>query len=417
MLAPDGAPGLGRRPVLGGWAFPSGQPIASPSVKRLLSGTVAAVAILAAASLVSACDVTPPAAIANGATITVASLNDQLRTLQTTTAGSCLLQLEDPSFSSTAGQGAGGPGTYSMEYANAILDTQVGDLLADQYVASKGLTITSADLTKAKSDFESTLDGEIQSAVQQSQEEGIFSYCEGATGTAITGQVLLGALPASIRDAQIRNQAVDDTLLAHGADITAADVATYYLANKSLFTQACVGRIVVATQAEANQAVTQITGGASFASVAEASSIDTQTATDGGSLGCNYTLSGVEQALGTTDVTVGAPVAPVQDSSSGDWIVYEVTSATVEPLSAAAPVALQELLQSAANVNRVSKEIVAFAHGSDVSVNPQYGSWSHLTIVAPVGPPPQYLLAGSYSGSTPTLKGGKPSTARTAIGS
>ena len=69
------------------------------------------------------------------------------------------------------------------------------------------------------------------------------------------------------------------------------------MANTSQFTAACVSRIVTDTEAEANSIVTQLHAGASFAELAKANSIDTQTAANGGALGCDYTLAEVEQAL------------------------------------------------------------------------------------------------------------------------
>ncbi len=76
-----------------------------------------------------------------------------------------------------------------------------------------------------------------------------------------------------------------------------------------------------------------------------------------------------------------------------------MTSQTLASLAQSEGVARQELLQSQSNVNRVSKEIVAFARRSDVSVDPQYGTWKDQAVVAPVGPPSQYLLA-AVSGQT-----------------
>ncbi len=372
-------------------------------MKRQLSGAVVALAVVATGVLTSACDVTPPAASANGTTISTATLNNQLRTLQTTAAGSCLLQLENAQLASTSGEGAGGPGTYSMTFANAILNNQVGDLLAVQYADSKGITISSTDLAVAMSDFESTLDGEISAAVQQASQAGTFSFCQDATGSSITGKALLTALPSPIRLAQVRNQAVDERLLARGADLSDAAVADYYNANLGQFTTACVSLIATDTQAHADQLVAQLNAGETFASVAKANSLDTQTAANGGALGCNYTQAQVEQALSVPSVTVGQPIAPVQDPSNGQWIIYEVTSQTVAPLAQAAPVARHELLQSTANVNRVSREIVRFARSSDVSVNPQYGTWLGLRIVPPVSPPSEFLL-GAVAGQTPLVK-------------
>ncbi len=181
-------------------------------------------------------------------------------------------------------------------------------------------------------------------------------------------------------------------------------MAAYYLANQPQFTAECVSVIATDTQAHANQLVAQLNAGAAFADVAKASSLDSQTAANGGSLGCNYTQSRVEQALQQQSVVVGKPIAPIQDTTTGEWIIYEVTNQAVEPLSAATSLVRRELLQATPNVNRVSKEIVGFAHHSDVWVDPKYGTWKALAIVAPVGPPEQYLLAAA-SGDPPARTG------------
>jgi len=371
-------------------------------VKRQLSGAAVALAVVAAGVLASACDITPPAATANGDTISTATFNTQMQTLESTTAGGCLLQLENAQVAAVSGQGTGGSGTYSMTFANAVLNNMVGAVLAEQYATSKGITIAPSELTTARSDFESTLDGEINAAVQQAEEQGTVSFCQDATGASITGKSLLADLPESIGAAQVRNQAVDEKLLAQGADLSDAAVAAYYHANLDQFTTACVSVIATSSQAKAEQLEAQINAGASFASVAKANSLDTQTAADGGALGCNYTQAQVEQALSVQSVTVGQPIAPVEDASSGSWIIYEVTSQTVAPLSAASTVARRELLQSTSNVNRVSKEIVAFARTSNVSVDPQYGTWEGLSTVPPTAPPSQFLL-GAVSGQAPLV--------------
>ncbi|MGO8872469.1 MAG: peptidylprolyl isomerase [Acidimicrobiales bacterium] len=389
-------------------------------MNRYLSGVVAALVVVGTGALATACDATPPAASANGATISTGTLNSQLSALQDTAAGGCLLQLEDAEVASVSGQGAGGPGTYTMAFANAVLELQVEDLLAEQYAASKGITVTAADVETATSDFESTLSGEINAAVQQSEAEGTVSLCQDATGASISGSELLAGLPAAIRMAEIRNQAVDEKLLARGADISPSAVAAYYEANLAEFTGACVSRIVTDSEAHADQFVTQIKGGASFAAVAEANSLDTQSAPNGGALGCDFTLAQVEQALQQQSVPVGTPIAPIEDPSSGQWIVYEVTSQTVEPLSAASSVARRELLQSTDNVDRVSRELVAFARRSDVSIDPQYGKWKDLSVVPPVAPPPQYLLAaasGSPSSSMTSSLGSAAGSGSTGSGS
>lgn len=376
-------------------------PVSIPGVKRLIAGVVVTAAILGAGGLSSACNVVPPAASANGETISTASLNSQLKVLESTVAGGCLLELENTELSPAAAQGAGGSGTYTIEFAGTVLQSQVSDLLAQQYAATKGITLLSADLVTARSDFEATLDGEINQQVETAESEGATSYCQEPSGATLSGAQLLSELPADVAAAQVKNQAIDEKLLALGADLSESAVVKYYNSNLSQFTQTCVSRIVTASQAAAQQAVAQLNAGASFASVAKAKSIDTETAADGGSLGCSFTQAQVEQALEQQSIQVGKALAPVQDSSSGQWYIYEVTSQSVEPLSAAQSVVRRELLETASNVDRVSKEIVAFAHRSDISVDPVYGTWKGLAVIPPASPPPKFLLP-ALSGAAST---------------
>jgi hypothetical protein len=349
-------------------------------------------ALIGSGALISACNVTPVAASANGATISSATLNAQLHTIQSTQAGACLLQLES-SQSSTAGQGAGGAGTYTSTFAGTVLGGQVGELLTQQYAASKGITVSSAEMDAAKTDLESTLDGEIEQAVNQATQDGSVSSCESAQGQGITGAKLLSGLPQTLQTSQIKAQAYDEKLLAHGANLSPSAVAAFYAANKSSFTTDCVSRIVTSSQSAAEQIIGELNAGASFATLAKSSSIDTQTASNGGSLGCTFTEATVDNGLQQKNIPVGSPLAPVQQS--GGWVIYEVASQTVEPLSSAVSLVERELLQSTSNVNRVTAEIIAFAHRSDVSVDPEYGTWSRLSVVPPVAPPSQYLLSSS----------------------
>src|SRR5581483_6633883 len=133
---------------------------------------------------------------ADGATISAATLNTQLATYESTPVGQCLLQLQNPQLTAQTAQGAGGSGTYTMAFTDAVLKSQVGDLLVDQYAASQGITVSAQDLTKARSDLEATLDGESSSAVQQSASSGTVSLCQTTSGGAVRGAQLLHGLPA-----------------------------------------------------------------------------------------------------------------------------------------------------------------------------------------------------------------------------
>jgi hypothetical protein len=351
------------------------------------------VVVLGGGILASACNVTPPAATVNGTTISVSSLNDQLRTFDSTQIGRCLLTAETGQITPFQTEGTGGPGTYDMAFADSILENTVGNQLASQLAASKGLRISASDLQTAQQNFEASLSGEISAAAQQASQDGTGTYCVATSGQALTATQVMSGLPATIRNALIANNAVDENLLADGANISNAAIAAYYAANQSLFTTDCVSWIVTDSQDLANQYVAQVNGGASFSDVAKANSLDTQTAANGGALGCTFTESQVEQALGVQSVTVGTPIGPTQDPSSGAWEIYDVTSQTVAPLSQVRTGVIQQLLQTTANGNRIANEIETFARHSTVSVDPQYGGWKNQGVVAPVAPPAKYLLA------------------------
>jgi hypothetical protein len=103
----------------------------------------------------------------------------------------------------------------------------------------------------------------------------------------------------------------------------------------------------------------------------------------------------VEQALQVQSAPVGTPIGPIQDTSSGAWEIYEITSQQVASLSDVRSGVIQQLLQTAANGNRIATEIQTYARHSHVSIDPQYGAWKGQGVVAPVAPPAQYLLAAA----------------------
>ena len=220
----------------------------------------------------------------------------------------------------------------------------------------------------------------------------------------------------SLRNSELANQAVDDVLLAHGADLSNAAVLNYYVDNPTQFAIDCVSDIATATQAQAAAIVVKLKAGASFSQEATSSSVDSQTAASGGALGCDYTEARVLQALQLPSVTVGQPVTPIE-TSSGTWVIYEVTSQTQEPVTSAVAVIRQELLQSTSNVQRVTRELLAYAHRASISVNPQYGTWSGVKVTPPSPPATRYLLptyASTSAGSGSTAStGSTPSTGST----
>ncbi|HWF21584.1 MAG TPA: peptidylprolyl isomerase [Acidimicrobiales bacterium] len=368
-------------------------------MKRLVSLLSVVVLLVVAGGLASACDATPPAASVNGATIATGTLNDQLHAYETTQAGACLLTIESAG-SAVQVQGQGGSGTYDMNFVDGILHQGVSNILYEQYAAAHDVQVTPAQVATAKSEVESFLDGSISTQLSQANAVGQQSFCQLQNGQPVTGAQVLAGLPASLRSAQIQSQAIEDRLLALGDNITAADIFAYYVKNPTQFTGACVSAIESDSQAHANALVAQINGGASFASVAKANSLDQNSAPNGGALGCNFTVASVEQELQVPSLTVGALVGPVQESSTGAWVIFEVTGEVTQSLADATPTIRQDLLRSNANQTRVANQVKRFARHSAISVDPRYGTWTVARIVPPPGPKPIDLLAAALSSGT-----------------
>ena len=360
------------------------------AVKRFPTGLLVAAAVVGMGALASACDVTPDAATVNADTISVASLNTELNALQDTSAGQCILQLENPGANFTTTEGAGGSGTFQTGFASTVLNDQVSALLSAQYLAARGVHLSSSLFTVAQQELVAQFDSGIASLAQAAASGSVVSHCTKADGTAYTGTTLLAALPAVIRGNQLADQAVNDVLLARGADLSDAAVLNYYAANTSQYTADCVSDIEVGSQAAADTVVNKLRAGASFAQLATSESLDTQTAASGGSLGCDFQESRVLQALQVTSVTPGEPVTPIQ-SSPTTWVVYEVVSRTVEPVTSVTSSVREQLLHAPANTARVSAQLQASAHRSSIWVNPQYGTWAGIKIATPVSPPARYL--------------------------
>ena len=356
---------------------------------RSFSRILAAAAVVAVGATASACDATPRAASVGSDAIAVSQLNATMTALNGSTAGRCLLALQNPQLLGYSGVGAGGSGTFATAFAGSVLSNLIGNSLASQYAGHLGVTTTAADRAVASAQYAKVLDGEIQANLQSAGQTGA-SPCVTDAGTPLTGAQLLAQLPADVRAAQVASQAVDAALLAKGADLSDRAVQDYYDANRDTFTVVCMSVIATATQADADKVVNQLIKKAAFADVAAASSVDKASAAKGGQLGCTFTAARVKSALQLSSLTVGEPITPIQ-TATGVWAVYEVTSSTTQPVEAVRSLIRSELLRASANVQRVSRELVSFSHQVTIEVNPQYGTWRGLRIVPPASPAPRYL--------------------------
>ncbi len=166
-----------------------------------------------------------------------------------------------------------------------------------------------------------SLDQEVQSAYGGDQSK--FNQALSAAG--ITEDQVLAALNA---------QAVENQLFAKvtkKATVSATQVAAAFTANQSALSvpeQRTIAHIVVASQDAANSIITQLQGGASFATLAQQNSLDTSTKAQGGALG-TVAASQLSSPFGPAAFAAQAnvPFGPVQEQG-GAWDVGLVTTVT-----------------------------------------------------------------------------------------
>lgn len=150
---------------------------------------------------------------------------------------------------------------------------------------------------------------------------------------------------------------------------TAEAVSNEIAAAPLNWTTVCASHILVATEEEAQDALAQISDAADFAVVATEVSTDTQSAINGGSLGCAAAGSFVDSfAQATVDAPIGEVVGPVETEFGFHLIlVTERTEATDEEVSAA--------LTEASIATVADEWFVAATNAAVVVVSDGFGSW------------------------------------------
>jgi len=376
-------------------------------VKRIPAAIAAALAVLATGVATSACNVAPSAASVNGAVISVATLNAELRGLTTTAAGQCLLSLNAGQALDLTGVGAGGTGTYQLSLAAAVLDNRVYNLLAAQYLVGHEVRITDKDRALAKATFAKILDGEISAQAQQAAAVSGTAACQKADGSPYTGASLLTDLPGDVRDNELANQAIEQYLLARAADLGPTALQDYYAANPMQFVTVCLSGFATTDKTTADNAYNSLKAGTPLDQVASAASANPAAQVQAGAAGC-ATEARVLQQLQVTSLAVNQPIRPVQ--SNGAWVIYVPTSVTPQSPDQAALSISQILTRTPANERKVTNSVLGFARTASVEVNPLYGTWTGTRIATPTPPKARYLLP--FTASAVSL----PSTSPTSTG-
>jgi hypothetical protein len=137
----------------------------------------------------------------------------------------------------------------------------------------------------------------------------------------------------------------------------------------------CAAHILVATEEEARDVLTQLESGSQFAEIAQSASTDTGSGQAGGALGCTSTETFQSQFVpefvaGALDAEVGVPTEPVQ--SEFGWHVIQL-----QPY--------EEIADQFQQFN-ADAELSTLIENADVFVDPRYGEFTPAAVI-PLGAP------------------------------
>ncbi|HET9692464.1 MAG TPA: peptidyl-prolyl cis-trans isomerase [Acidimicrobiales bacterium] len=250
----------------------------------------------------------------NGTAVTLAKFDGELTVRQT------LYGIQPPAASDKSAY---------HQYLTSAAQAEAVSTLLDQLAPRNGVTVS-------------------QQAAQQKLDQAITTQYGGQSGFA-TALASAGLNEAQVL-AEVQHNLVYQQLFAKVAGtpkVTDAQVRQWFDAHRDQLAipeTRQISHIVVASKADADAIVSQLKGGASFASLA-AKSLDTSTASNGGQLGL-YAKDDLKSTFADAAFAAApnVPFGPVQEGSgtTSTWEVGEVTAvnpagpATLTPTVAAA---------------------------------------------------------------------------------
>mgnify|MGYP002631530572 FL=1 len=317
-------------------------------MKRLLAillGVALVAAVVGAVFLVRSSD-GPTAFTASGASVSQATIDDELRNLDENKELNKLLAQSSGASASTS------PGSLSSEFASSWVSLRINQVIAAQTVKNQGITITSEDIAVAQ-ELALRLFGspEIVAAFPKDFQEELVSNL-----------VPVAALIRVIRESP------SPTLV---SEAKAQCPSGRY-----------VSHILVGTQEEAATLLAQINAGADFATLAQQYSTD-GSAAQGGGLGCGDGAQFVEPfATVAATQAVGTVSNPVQTEFG--FHLIKVTDNS-----------------DAALTQLILEKVLSGSLGTKVSLDPRYGTFDPRT--GTIIPPKALISAPSSSVPLPAI--------------
>jgi parvulin-like peptidyl-prolyl isomerase len=256
-------------------------------------------------------------------------------------------------------------GSFKSEYTTQVLSLAIYNRLIATELEARGVEATPEDREAAEEQFESLVD-DPAAASEAFRERQV---------SAIANQVALTR--------ELESDAPES------AEVTDEDVRAYYdenieqiLAENGEFV--CASHILVETPEAVADAQDRLAKGESFADVAASLSTDTQSAADGGNLGCqpqgSYVGEFEEAAFSQPINEVGEPV----ETEFGFHLIL-VRSRGGLPFEEVEGQIRQILTEQSQGDTEalVSEWLSGAVAAADVTIDPQYGTWSSETGVVP----------------------------------
>jgi hypothetical protein len=378
-------------------------------VKRLLS----VIALGALAVGASGCDLSPPAATVNGASISQSALNAELSTVIKSTSAQCALQLQSGSTVGAVGVGTDGDGTtanaVSTAFAANALETLVLEKLEDQTLAKHGVTVSAKDLAAATTDYEGQLAGQLTQAQQNNTTP---SGCTLSATTSVARQLPAGFLARQATS--LAAQEAFEVTVGH-VNLSPTALQAYYQSHLTQVTQLCLNLVVSDTAAGAQRLHDEIAAGTTFTAASTSADVDQQVSPTGGRLPCEYP-SQITQLFASTAPTVSAladgqlttPLTFATTSSTGTatnlYLVVQMRSHHLVPFATLSNSIREAIL--GAHTSVVGSSLRRIVSTSDVAVDPRYGSWSVKNGVSVPTPPNPAFVLNATANQPPASGGG-----------
>jgi hypothetical protein len=363
---------------------------------RRLSVLALLVAIVAACS---ACNVTPSAATVNGTQISESAFQTELQRVSSSPPVRCAIGLLTGQSIPAEGTGTD---TIPTKDADVLLSLEIDQVLYNQDIAR--------------------LSGKVSATYTSFARNSLAQYLTPSSGATspcgVSGAQLVAELPGWYLDQEvdfIASQARLTALLGH-VDLGPTGVDAFYQANPNDFTELCLDVLATSTQKEATADLTKIRHGASFASVAQTSSLNSTLEQEGfspdGSFPCELSTAILDDepnwaaALDSVNLKPGVAATPFQDSpqedegGTNDWLVVALVKRELVPLAEQVVVGIQGYLVSEHESALVAEQ-TKLLHRASVVVDPEFGAWRPAKVgelpgvLPPTAPKSVYLMNGN----------------------